>query len=775
MAVYEHKPTMTYVDEIGDEHRFFPKTKKECVEGMDDIDAHLTDTDNPHQVTAEQVKLSNGTTVEDAIETALETANSASTAAGQAATAAQNAQQAANAALEAVSDLVNTINAVPTQNGTLTFTGSEQSPSWNNYNPDTLTLGGVTTGTNAGSYVATFTPKEGYKWSDDTTTAKEVTWTINRAAISGIPTQSGSLTYTGEAQTPTWNNYNTAQLTIGGEQSATAAGNHTATFTPTANYQWSDGTTTAKSVVWAIGRASISATPAQSGTLTYTGQAQSPTWTGYNSGQMTLGGDTSGTNAGSYNATFTPTSNYQWSDGSTSARTVGWSIGKAAGSLSLNTSSLTLTDSSKTGTINVTRAGDGAITAESSAPGVASVSVSGTVVTVTGQAAGTAVITVKVAAGSNYNAPANQTVNVSVEFAQVFGVRWNTGSSSTALSRLTQSNDPNDLVTVNISTEPSPAVGTGSGSSPFDSYAPWKDMEEYNIVNNAVSYKRGDSGFSRTSNDTVVYIPEFWFKIVESGGYRYFYIANKEKEGFTKHPGSGKYVGRYNTISGYYSRSGAAPLASITRATARTNSKNKGSKWGLYDFASWNAVWLLYLVEFADWNSQAQIGRGNVDSSSLKNTGGTDSMSYHTGRASGTDGQTQVQYRHIEDPWGNIWEWIDGANFSERAAYICTNPANYADDTATNYTAAGVTLCSSGWIKDLGLSSAFPWAFLPDTNGGSETTYIADYVHSGAGWRVLMVGGRWSNGSNAGLFCFHAYNTSSSAGTNIGARLLFHP
>ena len=29
MAVYEHKPTMTYVDEIGAEHRIFPKTKKE--------------------------------------------------------------------------------------------------------------------------------------------------------------------------------------------------------------------------------------------------------------------------------------------------------------------------------------------------------------------------------------------------------------------------------------------------------------------------------------------------------------------------------------------------------------------------------------------------------------------------------------------------------------------------------------------------------------------------------------------------------------------------
>ena len=168
-------------------------------------------------------------------------------------------------------------------------------------------------------------------------------------------------------------------------------------------------------------------------------------------------------------------------------------------------------------------------------------------------------------------------------------------------------------------------------------------------------------------------------------------------------------------------------------------------------------------MEFADWNSQAQIGRGYVDgNSSAINSGATDSMSYHTGRPSGTDGKTAVQYRHIENPWGNVWEWIDGANFNNQAAYICTNPANYADDTTSNYTAAGVTLCSSGWIKDLGLSNTFPWAFLPDANGGSETTYIPDYVASSSGWQVLMVGGNWNNGSNAGLFYFYANSSSSS-------------
>lgn len=253
--------------------------------------------------------------------------------------AAQNAQDAANAALDAVSGIVYTINVLPSQNGTLTYNGQAQSPSWNAYNPDALTLGGVTTGTNAGTYTATFTPKGQYKWADGTQTAKEVTWTINAATMT-VPTQKNSLTYTGSAQSPTWNNYD--------------------------------------------------------------------------SGKMTLGGTTSGTNAGSYNATFTPKTNYKWADGSTGAKTVAWSIAKAAGSLSLNKTSIKLTAAKTTDTITVTRAGNGTITATSSAPTVASVSVSGSVVTVTAKAKGNATITVSVAAGTNHTAPANKTCSVEV-------------------------------------------------------------------------------------------------------------------------------------------------------------------------------------------------------------------------------------------------------------------------------------------------------------------------------------------------------------------------
>ena len=273
-------------------------------------------------------------------DTALAAARKALEDAEAAMAAARAAQEAAETAQKAITDLTSTIDAVPSQSGALTFTGAEQAPVWNNYNPAALVMTGETTGTNAGTYTATFTPVEGYKWRDGTTDAKSVTWTIGRAVIMGIPEQSG--------------------------------------------------------------------------TLTYNGSAQSPVWSGYDAAKLTLGGTTSGTNAGSYNATFTPVSNYQWSDGTTAAKTVAWSIGKAAGSSSLNKSSLALSTGTMSGTISVTRAGNGAVSASSSNTNVAAVSVSGTTVTVTAKAKGTATITVKVAAGTNHTAPADKTCSVTV-------------------------------------------------------------------------------------------------------------------------------------------------------------------------------------------------------------------------------------------------------------------------------------------------------------------------------------------------------------------------
>lgn len=364
-----------------------------------------------------------------------------------------------------------------------------------------------------------------------------------------------------------------------------------------------------------------------------------------------------------------------------------------------------------------------------------------------------------------------QSKSLTLSYANVFGVCWDTSNSSTALMRLTPETDPYGLVTKSVTTEPVPAVGTGAGSSPFDSFMPWSGMKECNLNNaGAVTAWKGDSGFSRSNNFTMVFIPEFYVAAKRNGTKQYFYVSDKPKTGMTKHPGSGKYVGRY-TIPG--SKSGVTSTVNITRTTACSNAKKNGDKWHLYDFATYCAIIFLYVVEFADWNCQKKIGPG-ITNTSMHSNGDTDNMKYHTGRTNdwAGDAQNPVQYRWIENLWGNVYQWVDGFNANGTAAYYCTDPSKYADDTATGYTNIG-TLPASGWLKDLTVTDN--GLLIPKTSGGSETTYVPDYAYSDPDWRVLCVGGDWNEGTYAGLLSFNASTSSSGSYSNVSARLLCEP
>lgn len=366
-----------------------------------------------------------------------------------------------------------------------------------------------------------------------------------------------------------------------------------------------------------------------------------------------------------------------------------------------------------------------------------------------------------------------QSKALTLSYANVFGVCWDTSNSSTALTRLTPSTDPYGLVTRSVTTEPVPAVGTGSGSSPFDAYAPWNGMKECNLDSSGAVYAwKGDSGFSRSNGYTMVFIPVFYVATKRNGTKQYFYVSDKPRTGMTKHPGSGKYIGKYHIGDSIVSKSNTSPFVNSTRSFFRDSAASIGSKYHLYDFATYCAIIFLYIVEFADWNAQSKIGNGYANNySSSAPSGKTDAMVYHTGRETtyGNSAWGNVQYRWIENLWGNVSQWVDGFNANGTTAYYCTDPSKYADDTATGYTKIG-TLPASGYIKDLIVTDN--GLLIPKTSGGSDTTYIPDYVYSSSGWRVLCVGGFRSDGADAGLLCFDASNLSSSSYTSISARLL---
>ena len=93
-------------------------------------------------------------------------------------------------------DLVVTVQgktiAVPTQTNIPTYNGSDKTPSWNGYDPLKMEISGVTSASDAGSYTAIFKLSYGYLFPDGTDEAR-VKWTIDRAVISALPTQTGTL------------------------------------------------------------------------------------------------------------------------------------------------------------------------------------------------------------------------------------------------------------------------------------------------------------------------------------------------------------------------------------------------------------------------------------------------------------------------------------------------------------------------------------------------------------------------------------------------------
>lgn len=293
---------------------------------------------------------------------------------------------------------------LPSQTGTLSYTGNVQSPAWSSYDTSQLQISGDIVGTDAGDYTAQFYPTENYTWMDGTTTERPVTWSIGRAVISTVPSVTGTLEYTGSTLYPSWQNFNPNQLVMSGQTSGVNAGTYTASFTPTKNYKWSDNTVVAKDVNWNINAAVISTVPSQSGSLNYTGNALTPTWDNYNPTQLTIGGTTSETNVGTYTATFTPTANYKWYDNTTTAKNATWAIQKTNCNLTVSPTSVTLTAENPSITVDVDRDGDGTITVTCSDTSVATVEFANGEITVNGVKTGQATITVSVAETSNYAA-----------------------------------------------------------------------------------------------------------------------------------------------------------------------------------------------------------------------------------------------------------------------------------------------------------------------------------------------------------------------------------
>lgn len=365
----------------------------------------------------------------------------------------------------------------------------------------------------------------------------------------------------------------------------------------------------------------------------------------------------------------------------------------------------------------------------------------------------------------------NLTTTQNIDIIGIFGAEWD----GTATSVWTRTDGAANF------TDPIPAENNGNGSSPFDNILPWSGMK---IVEDV------DAG-------TLVSIPKYYYKWTKDGAKIKLQISPMPQTGFHVSPahadrgdGQGErdivYVGRYISRSfapnNYKSVTNSYPTYD-SKTSFRTSIHALGNEIWLWDIAMYFTITMLYLVEYADWNSQAKIGNGGGSG----DTGNTDAMIYHTGssgnRHENTNDYAHVQYRHIEDLWGYKKQWLDGiycytAYPSARSYYCTKNPSDFAD--ASGGTKVSTKDVGSGWISSYRFSevTGFEYLLTPNAYSGGDGQYVCDKAiasdTSGGDYAdAIMVGGASQN-QEVGLFYWQTDYQASHSGTGF-ARLMKLP
>lgn len=239
-------------------------------------------------------------------------------------------------------------------------------------------------------------------------------------------------------------------------------------------------------------------------------------------------------------------------------------------------------------------------------------------------------------------------------------------------------------------------------------------------------------------------------------------------------------VGKYNaTLAGdkLESKPGLKPLVNKTIVDFRTYAKNNGNGYQQYDIHVHDVITVLFYVEFATLNSQS-IMAGLTSGSAAAESGFSVNIAASSGSpTSNASGAYPCMYRGIENPWGSVFQFVDGLNINDHQAWVAKNAEDYASNVfAHPYEKVSyVNASASGYVTEMGIDFSMPWAELPVGVGGTESTYYSDDYYQGTGQRIARVGGAWTYAGGAGVSCWGLPHASSYAYTGIGGRLLKKP
>lgn len=338
-------------------------------------------------------------------------------------------------------------------------------------------------------------------------------------------------------------------------------------------------------------------------------------------------------------------------------------------------------------------------------------------------------------------------------------------------------------------------------------------------------------------------IPEHWYKLYQDGtkfrmmlsamplpGYNHidqFYISSFES-GIDRE--SSTLISSYGVGSTNVNKRGGdntaewdntyrsllgRPVTNLTRDQFRQAARKRGSGWEMYTYNAHKTLFWLFAVEYATLDSQkpfnaqkdangfAQGGLGPglmqmTDWTNFNNTNplipcgytnefgnGSGEKAYVVKNASGGTHATLManRYRGIENPFGHIWKYTDGANIQVTTGdtglsilWTTDDPSNFSDTSYTGYDKKGNICRTNGYAKKMLLGE--DGDIVATEVGGSSSTYWCDYYYTNTSanrMQVVLVGGNADTGSGAGLANVHTNTEPSVATRHIGSRLCFFP
>jgi len=331
----------------------------------------------------------------------------------------------------------------------------------------------------------------------------------------------------------------------------------------------------------------------------------------------------------------------------------------------------------------------------------------------------------------------------------------------------------------------------------------WTKLNPYDTT----KYTDGSAAdLTGTDGQVMVRIPRFHQLIFESGDYQYF-LLSKIPFSFSGNDSwvplgfqdkSEIFIGAFQGVAAtdsltanlvsnitgltYSTNAYGDPFTNKTRANYRSYAEAYGTGFHQWSYGEYEIIRMLFYTKYKTFNSQAALPgyteKGSWDYSYTSQAGTTKYLGDFDGSIYDSTGLCiSNNFLGIENIFGNVWQWVDGININgtdSGKVYVCNNPADFADDTTTNYTNSGLAPAFS----DVDNYQKYMYAtgkycpFWCSELGGLSDTHITDYMwnQESAGWRVVLVGGSLSLGAQAGVGCLSANSGASTVFVYFGSR-----